>query len=94
MVRDLDLQLSGRLGKAKREEVTALLGEPEVKDVIGQLEIWVYQFRGTGAGGRVSPALKEIANYYDELILTFDGNGILQKYTLALLGAGSKKNRR
>jgi outer membrane protein assembly factor BamE (lipoprotein component of BamABCDE complex) len=93
MVRDLDLRLSGLVGKAHRQEIIALLGEPGTVDDIGQVEVWVYQFSGTGSKKRVPDEVKEVINYCDELIMTFDSRGVLQKYTLALMGQGSKKGR-
>jgi len=93
-MREPDSQLTGRVGRASREEISAFLGEPEVKDSIGQSEVWIYQFQDAGASGRIPAPLQEIINYFDEVIMTFDGGGILQKYTLVLFGHGSKKGRK
>jgi outer membrane protein assembly factor BamE (lipoprotein component of BamABCDE complex) len=92
-VKELDAQLFSRVGKASREDITAFLGEPEVKDRIGDVEVWIYQFTSVSKGG-ITAFLKAAATHYDELIMTFDGNGVLQKYTAVIRGQKGSKGRK
>ncbi|HXX92385.1 MAG TPA: hypothetical protein VEN81_02050, partial [Planctomycetota bacterium] len=84
-----DAQLTTQVGIAKREDILALLGEPDVKDSIGDLEVWIYRFESPRKGG-ITAMFKAAAPHFDEILMTFSPEGILQKYTAILRGQKGK----
>jgi len=88
-VMDLDAALSVRLGKASEEDVLRLMGDPTSRELIGETEVWLYQY---GKDDRpIPPELKTVAPQHDELILSFDHAGRLQRYTVILEGRSTKR---
>jgi outer membrane protein assembly factor BamE (lipoprotein component of BamABCDE complex) len=92
-VADADAQLAGRLGRAKRGDVLALLGRPTAEDHVGDLEVWVYQYEASGAKRKEKPEMEVVAPVHDELILTFDADGILQRYQVVVEGRRTRRER-
>jgi outer membrane protein assembly factor BamE (lipoprotein component of BamABCDE complex) len=90
-VRELDAELAVRLGKSTQRDILALMGEPTARDLLGEVEVWGYQY---GSDDRdISPEYKVVAPKHDELILSFDPGGTLQKYTVILEGRSSQRQR-
>ncbi|HLY12519.1 MAG TPA: outer membrane protein assembly factor BamE [Planctomycetota bacterium] len=86
-----DAELYRRLGTATQSDIQALMGEPTVRDLIGEAEVWVYQY---GSDDRaIKPEVKLVAPKHDELILSFDRGGTLQKYTVVAEGRSSQRQR-
>lgn len=81
-----DAELAGRLGRAKQADILTLMGEPQIRDRIGEAEVWVYQYKGTDDKDRARPEVRMVAPEHDELILSFDREGVLQKYNLVVEG--------
>ncbi len=91
MVIHWDQELFGRLGKANQADVEALLGPPTVRDPLGNSEVWVYQF---GSDDRpIRPEYKAVAPKHDELILSFDAAGVLQRYSVIAEGKTTERRR-
>jgi len=90
---ELDAQLSGRLGRARQADVLELMGEPTAVDRIGEIEVWVYQYEVSGGTMHRKPDLDVVAPVHDELLLTFDQAGILQKYQAIIEGRSSRREK-
>ena len=87
-----DRELSGRLGTAKKADIQALMGEPAVRDLIGDSEVWVYQY---GSDDRdIQPEMKMVAPKHDELLLKFSPEGILQRYSVIIEGTTQRQRGR
>jgi outer membrane protein assembly factor BamE (lipoprotein component of BamABCDE complex) len=90
-VLEWDAALSVRLGKANHADILQLMGDPTARELIGEAEVWLYQF---GSDDRpIKPELKVVAPKHDELILSFDREGRLQRYTVVIEGRSTKRER-
>jgi hypothetical protein len=90
-VRHWDAELSGRLGTAKQADIRALIGEPTAVDLIGDSEVWVYQF---GEDNRdIKPEYKAVAPKHDELILHFTPEGTMDHYTAIIEGRSTQRQK-
>lgn len=88
-----DQELSLRLGRAKKADILDLLGEPQVRDLLGDAEVWVYQYDNSDKAGKGRPEVKLVAPDHDELMLSFDREGVLQKYNVIMEGRTTKRGR-
>ena len=93
-IKSYDAQLSTRLGKAKQPEIHELLGEPQVRDLIGDFEVWVYQFENTGEPVRGRPEVAMVAPDHDEIMINFDREGTMQSYHVIIEGRKSRRSRK
>jgi outer membrane protein assembly factor BamE (lipoprotein component of BamABCDE complex) len=90
-VRHWDAELSSRMGTATRADIQALMGEPTARDLIGDSEVWVYQY---GKDDRdIQPEMKTVAPKHDELILSFSPEGVLQRYSMIIEGRSTQRQR-
>jgi len=90
---ELDAKLAGRLGHAQRGEILDLMGEPTALDRIGDLEVWVYQYEVSGAKRSQKSEVTRVAPVHDELLLTFDQGGTLQRYQAVIEGRTTRRER-
>jgi outer membrane protein assembly factor BamE (lipoprotein component of BamABCDE complex) len=88
-----DKELSVRLGRAKKAEIQELMGEPQTRDLLGDSEVWLYQFDNSEKPGKGRPEVHYVAPDHDELILSFDGDGVLQKYNVVMEGRSTKRGK-
>jgi outer membrane protein assembly factor BamE (lipoprotein component of BamABCDE complex) len=93
-VTEADAQLARRLGTANRGDVLQLLGKPTREDLIGDLEVWVYLYDASGSNRQQKPEMEVVEPVHDELILTFDGNGTLQRYQVVIEGRNRRERKR
>jgi len=90
-VLEFDAALSARLWKATQADILILMGEPTSRELIGEAEVWLYQY---GTDDRpIKPELKMVAPKHDELILSFDREERLQRYTVIIEGRSTKRER-
>jgi len=92
-VLNFDTQLARRLGRAKKPEILALMGEPTAQDQIGETEVWTYLYTSSGSKNRSKPELEQVAQQHDGLILDFDREGTLQRYHVILEGRATRRDR-
>lgn len=77
-----DAEFADRVGRDKREDIVAIMGLPAKKEIVGEVEVWVYQSNQVGKTRGV-PFTMGGGNSYvqaDELVLTFGRDGFLKTY--------------
>lgn len=79
-LRQADSEFGPRVGHDRREDIAALMGLPQQKDKIGDTEVWVYRSNEVGKARRVPFAGGNAYVTADELVLTFDREGVLKTY--------------
>lgn len=68
--------LQSAQGQATQEEVKQKLGPPLLTDMREGETVWVYQVREQQYGSRINAS----GLWCDEYVLTFDGQGVLQRW--------------
>ncbi len=89
-----DAELSRRLGRARRADILALLGDPTAEKLVGDLEVWTYFYDSTGGKTLQDSRVHRVDPQHDGLILSFGGEGTLQHYYVIIEGRKSGRGQK